>query len=151
MNTPNLVGAVVDYLAALSSTERSTIGIVFVVTITAATAFWVLARLTMSVIKKIAPHGTGMIDAAARYTNTRGRNRSRDKLCAAIADKGTAQQMLQALREINQISPMDAPDSSIYLGTPPHASIPAQRAPSLPEASVVIIPGQAQPRGERTP
>jgi hypothetical protein len=146
VNLPNLVGTVVDYLAALSGIDQSSIRIVVVV-ITGTTTLWILARLIMSLIKKIAPVGAGMIDAAARYSNTRGRNRSRNKLCAAVADKGSPQDMLQALQEINQVSPMDAPESNMYLGTQPYAAVPAHRATPLSEAAeatVVITPTRAQ-------
>lgn len=150
MNLSQLLVAALQFLAALAGADRVPLGVllgaVALIATTGAITVWIFMRPVVTVFKNLAPFGAKMIDAVARYSNTRGRNRSRDALCTAIADKGSPQDMLQALQEISRVSPMDAPGASIYQGPRPDPTVPASRPPA-PETTVVIPPA-AWPRAE---
>jgi hypothetical protein len=98
-----------------------------------ALALWGIFKLFKKVISQ------GLLDAFGRIQHIRGRNRAQEKIVDALAQCGTADELLQGLEMIGRVSPLDAPDASVYVGRPPTAVIPTPRAPGGPR--VVIVAG----------
>lgn len=55
-----------------------------------------------SPLERVADNGVQWMDAAARFTDTRSRNSTRERLADALAEKGDAGDLLQAMRALDQ-------------------------------------------------
>lgn len=107
-------------------------------------AVFALVRLFVIVIKKLKLASIeAALDAVTRYTHTRGRNRARDLLCASIAKDGKPEEKLAALREINRVSPLDAPGAGFLDERLPGPALPS---PRQPRETTIVMP---QPAGGR--
>lgn len=135
-----LLATVLNYLVDQFNAGRSPVASILTVVLLVAAIAWFLARLTVTLVNKLPPLGAQAIDAAARFNQTRGRNHASATLSAALAEKGTAQEILQGLREIHRISPMDAPNSSLCLCIGPGAGPPpADSEPSAEGVSWLLV------------
>jgi hypothetical protein len=109
----------------------------------------------------------GLVDACARLQHVRGRNQARTKVANALAERGTPADLIRGLEVLGQVSPMDAPDASVYVGEAAsipgpwssgtdgerrvvivHPELPLQRSRGRASASVNRTPNAAPRRGD---
>jgi hypothetical protein len=108
----------------------------------------------LKMIKKIAI--PNLVDAYTRLQHVRGRNEAQTTVAAALAERGSPDDLIRGLEVLRQVSPMDAPGSGLFIGDQPNAAIPTPRSstPRREHRRVVIVnPGPLvdhTPSGEGT-
>jgi hypothetical protein len=88
---------------------------------------------------KLGPGGPQWIHAVAHYKHVRGRNKATEALTAALGKKGNAEQLIRGLREVRQISPMDAPGAHLYLEGQTEAGVLTHRVTPVLETDTPVV------------